>query len=103
VLQDVAGGLVITAPSEADLRDPETGPLIEKYLSGAKAVSGRERLALMHLVRDLTASDFGGYNMVVTLHGEGSMDAQLLATHREADLDAYRRLVRAAMALPQAE
>jgi hypothetical protein len=31
------------------------------------------------------------------------MDAQLLATHREADLDAYRRLVRAAMALPQAE
>jgi aromatic ring hydroxylase len=75
LLQDVAGDLVIMAPREADLENPETGPLIEKYLAGTKGVSRRQRLALMHLIRDLTASDFGGYNLVVTLHGEGSMGA----------------------------
>jgi aromatic ring hydroxylase len=92
LLQDVAGGLVITAPTEADLKHPETGPLMERYLAGAKGVGGRQRLALMHLIRDLTASDFGGYNLVVTLHGEGSMEAQLLAAYRDADLDRHKAL-----------
>lgn len=97
VLQDVAGGLVITGPAEADLKNPATGPLLEKYLAGAKGVSGRQRLALMHLIRDLTASDFGGYNLVVTLHGEGSLEAQLLATYRDAELDHYKALALRAM------
>jgi aromatic ring hydroxylase len=98
LLQDVAGGLAITGPTAADLANPETGGLIDKYLAGAKGVTGRERLALMHLVRDLTASDFGGYNMVVTLHGEGSLDAQLLGAYRDADVDALKGLARKAMA-----
>lgn len=97
LLQDIAGGLVITTPTAADLANPETGPLLEKYLAGVKGVSGRDRMALMHLIRDLTASDFGGYNFLVTLHGEGSMEAQLLAAHREAGLDRYKALVREAM------
>jgi len=97
LLQDVAGGLVITAPAEADLKNPETRPLLEKYLAGAKGVGGRQRLALMHLVRDLTASDFGGYNLVVTLHGEGSLEAQLLAAYREADLERHKGLALRAM------
>lgn len=37
-------------------------------------------------MRDLTASEFGGYNFVVTLHGEGSMQAQLLQTVRDYPL-----------------
>lgn len=98
VLQDVAGGLVITAPTEADLANPETGPLIEKYLAGAKGIGGRRRLALMHLIRDLTASDFGGYNMLVTLHGEGSLEAQLLGAYRDADIDGMKALVARALA-----
>jgi aromatic ring hydroxylase len=54
----------------------------------------------MHLVRDLTASDsdFGGYNMVVTLHGEGSLDAQLLGAYRGADVEGLKGLARRAMA-----
>jgi aromatic ring hydroxylase len=40
LLQDVAGGLAITGPTGADLRNPETGPLIEKYLADTKGVGG---------------------------------------------------------------
>ena len=30
--QDIAGGLVVTLPSEKDFRHPEVGPLLRKYL-----------------------------------------------------------------------
>ena len=52
---------------------------------------------LFHLIRDMTASEFGGYNYVVTLHGEGSMAAQLLTTYRDYDLERCKALVRATL------
>jgi 4-hydroxybutyryl-CoA dehydratase/vinylacetyl-CoA-Delta-isomerase len=36
--EDIAGGLMVTAPSEADLRDGKLGPMRE-YLRGVEAVS----------------------------------------------------------------
>lgn len=98
LVQDIAGGMAITAPSEADLRNPATGRFVAKYLKGAAGTDGVLRLRLFHLIRDLTASDFGGYNYVVTLHGEGSLAAQMLATYREYDLERCRDLVRRALA-----
>ena len=41
-LQDLAGGIVVTAPGIEDLRHPEHGPAVAKYLSGA---DGGERRA----------------------------------------------------------
>ncbi len=93
-LQDLAGGLVVTAPGIEDLEHPEYGPLVEKYLVGRAGVSGRERWDLVQLVRDMTASEFGGYNDVVTLHGEGSPQAQRIAAAREFDLQGCLDLVR---------
>ncbi|MBI4308196.1 MAG: 4-hydroxybutyryl-CoA dehydratase [Chloroflexi bacterium] len=99
-VQDIAGGLAITAPSEADLKSPAIGPCLDKYLAGRKGASGRERVRLMSLIRDYTASDFGGYNYVVTLHGEGSMAAQLIVSLRDYDVERCVRLAREAMGAP---
>jgi 4-hydroxybutyryl-CoA dehydratase / vinylacetyl-CoA-Delta-isomerase len=87
LLQDLAGGLVVTAPGIEDLEHPELGACVDKYLAGRAGVSGVERWKLVQLIRDLTASEFGGYNYVVTLHGEGSPGAQLLQSVRTYDLD----------------
>ena len=95
-LQDLAGGIVVTAPGVEDLADPEIGPLVSKYLGDGAAVDGADRWQVAQLVRDLTASEFGGYNLVVTLHGEGSRQAQLVQAVRSFDLDrcvAYAREV----------
>jgi aromatic ring hydroxylase len=92
ILQDVAGGLVITLPAEADYRNPEVHGLLEKYLKGTASVPTERRLRLFGLVRDLTASDFGGYNYVVSLHGEGSLEAQSLTTYRDYDLERCKAL-----------
>ncbi len=93
IVQDLAGGLVITAPGVRDFEGAETGPLIRKYLAGPAGVDPELRLRLAHLIRDLTASGFGGYNQLVTLHGEGSLQAQTLQTLRDADLAAGVRAV----------
>lgn len=86
LLQDLAGGLVVTAPGIEDLEHPELGPLVDKYLAGRAGVTGQERWKLVQLIRDITASEFGGYNYVVSLHGEGSMGAQLVQSVRSYDV-----------------
>jgi aromatic ring hydroxylase len=93
ILQDVAGGLVITQPSEEDFRNPEVHGLLDKYLKGAPSVTTERRIQLFNLIKDLTASEFGGYNYVVSLHGEGSLEAQTLTTYRDYDLDRCKQLV----------
>jgi 4-hydroxybutyryl-CoA dehydratase / vinylacetyl-CoA-Delta-isomerase len=85
-VQDVAGGFTITAPGRADLESETTGHMVRKYLTGVAGVDPELRLRLFHLIRDLTASDFGGYNQIVTLHGEGSLQAQVMQMLRDADL-----------------
>ncbi len=94
LLQDIAGGLIITAPSEKDMHSEETGRYLAKYLAASKACTYKERLRLFYLIRDLTASDFGGYNEVVSLHGEGSLEAQLITTYREYDVASKVSLVK---------
>ena len=47
ILQDIAGGGLITSPSAADLNSPLTGPLVEKYFVGAREVSAAERLLVL--------------------------------------------------------
>lgn len=98
LLQDLAGGLTVTAPGIEDVEDPRYGPVIEKYLAGRDGVGGLERWRLIELIRDLTASEFGGYNFVVTLHGEGSQGAQLVQAVRDYDLDRCTGLVQEILA-----
>ena len=84
-LQDIAGGLVVTGPHEDDIKNPETGKYIEKYLGGKKGTTALNRLKLMNLIRDLTASDFGGYYQLLQIHAEGSLEAEKLMIYRSYD------------------
>ena len=84
-LQDISGGILVTAPGEDDLRNPETRPFIEKYLGGKAGVSAAVRLRVLNMISELTASDFGGYQAVLAIHAEGSIEAEKLTIHREYD------------------
>jgi aromatic ring hydroxylase len=37
------------------------------------------------MISDLTASDFGGYQEVLAIHAEGSIEAEKMTIHREYD------------------
>ena len=84
-VQDISGGLVVTGPSGRDLQSPEIGGYVKKYLAGKKGISGDKRLQAFKMVRDLTASDFGGYQEVLAVHAEGSIEAEKLAIFRSYD------------------
>ena len=85
LVQDLTGGLTVTGPSEEDLRSPDTGPSLQRYLGAKKGVGAENRLRMINLVRDLTASDFGGYNEILQIHAEGSVEASKLTLLREYD------------------
>jgi 4-hydroxybutyryl-CoA dehydratase/vinylacetyl-CoA-Delta-isomerase len=91
-VQDIAGGILVTGPSEEDLSAPETKAYVERYLGGKKGFGASNRLKVMNLIRDLLASDFGGYNEVLSIHAEGSLEAQKLTILREFDAAGARAL-----------
>ncbi len=87
-VQDIAGGLLVTGPTDEDMNDPRLGELIEKYLGGVPAASTGDRLRLMNLIAELTATDFGGYQAVLAVHAEGSIEAEKMTIWREHDVSA---------------
>jgi 4-hydroxybutyryl-CoA dehydratase/vinylacetyl-CoA-Delta-isomerase len=94
LVQDCAGGLLVTAPGADDWSNPEVRPVLEKYFR-AKG-SAEDRLRLMHCISDLTTRDFGGYQSVLAVHAEGSIEAEKLQMLRSYDarraIDYARRL-----------
>jgi aromatic ring hydroxylase len=84
-VQDIAGGLLVTGPSEADWKNPETKHYVEQYLGGRKGFGSINRLKLFNLIRDYFASDFGGYHELLAIHAEGSLEAQKITILRGFD------------------
>lgn len=78
IVQDIAGGLLVTYPAPEDLDHPEYGAALRGYLEAAGGASGPERLRVMNLISDLTAGEYGGYQAVLAVHAEGSIEAEKL-------------------------
>lgn len=100
-LHDIAGGTVATAPSFADLENPETGPFIEKYLRGSDGVDATERLTLFHTIRNMTADEWGGREAVSWLQSGGGLFAQRTVTRHHYDMDGAVALARRLMGPPR--
>lgn len=83
-LHDVAGGAVITAPTIADLDNPEIGDDLRKYMRTMEGVSGEDRTRIFHIIRDLFADTYGGWDKVTNQVVGGGMHHQ-----RMAALDTY--------------
>jgi aromatic ring hydroxylase len=99
-VQDIAGGLVVTGPSEEDWRVPSVRHLMEPYLQGRAGWDGEQRLRLMNLIRDLCASDLGGYLEVLAIHAEGSLETQKLTVLMDYDVGQVAAYAAKAAGLP---
>jgi 4-hydroxybutyryl-CoA dehydratase/vinylacetyl-CoA-Delta-isomerase len=83
IVQDLAGGLLVTGLSDADWASPNVQPVLKKYFRGAWPAE--QRLAVLNLISDLTARPFGGWQSVLAVHAEGSIEAEKLAMFRSYD------------------
>jgi len=88
--QDLAGGLITTAPSERDLRSPEVGRLVEKYLARKEGVPAEHILRLFRLVENLSV----GGGLPECMHGAGSPQAQKIVIRRRGGVEEKKRLAK---------
>lgn len=92
---DVAGGLMVTAPSEKELRHPELGPVVEKYFKASASVSTENRFKVMRFIENMALGPGAVAYQTESLHGAGSPQAQRIMIGRQADIEAKKALVKA--------
>jgi 4-hydroxybutyryl-CoA dehydratase/vinylacetyl-CoA-Delta-isomerase len=90
--EDIAGGLLVTAPSEKDLDDPITGPYIEKYLKGVNNISVEKRLRILRLIENITLGTAAVGYRTESMHGAGSPQAQRIMIARQGNIANKKRL-----------
>jgi len=92
--EDLAGGLMVTMPSEKDLHHPEIGPLVEKYLRGVAEIPTADRMRILRLIENLTLGTAAVSYRTESMHGAGSPEAQAIMIRRLSDLEAKKALAR---------
>ncbi|MGI6711398.1 MAG: 4-hydroxyphenylacetate 3-hydroxylase family protein [Bacillota bacterium] len=92
--QDIAGGLIGTMPSESDLRHPEIGKLIDKYLRGVDNIPTEHRLRIMRLIENLTIGSAAVGYLIESMHGAGSPQAQRIMIARQSNIEHKKQLAK---------
>jgi len=92
--QDLAGGAVVTLPSEADFASDETGPLLDKYFRGRPGVPTEWRVRVLRLIENMTMGRNAVGYLTESLHGAGSPQAQRVQIARQMDVEAKKDLAR---------
>ncbi|EIW00533.1 4-hydroxyphenylacetate 3-hydroxylase family protein [Thermoanaerobacter siderophilus] len=92
--EDIAGGIFVTMPSEKDLKNPELGKYIEKYLKGVSNVPTINRMKILRLIENLTLGTGAVGYRTESLHGAGSPQAQRIMISRQANLEMKKKLAK---------
>ena len=92
--EDIAGGIVVTLPSEEDFRHPVIGEYIDKYLRGAADVPTEHRIRMLTLIHAMCFGTIAPSYHTESLHGAGSPQAQRIMIERQTDMDYKKMLAR---------
>lgn len=92
--EDIAGGLMVTAPSEKDLKDPVVGKYVEKYFKGVNGVSTENRLRVLRLIENLTLGTAAVGYRTESMHGAGSPQAQRIMISRQGNIGRKKELAK---------
>jgi len=92
--QDLAGGLMVTAPSQKELDHPEIGETVRKYLKGRTEVSAEDRVRVLRLIENMTMGRNAVGYLTESMHGAGSPQAQRIQIARQMQLDFKKALAK---------
>ena len=92
--QDLAGGLMVTLPSEKDLRHPEVGELMRKYLKGRADIPTEDRIRILRLIENMTLGRNAVGYLTESMHGAGSPQAQRVQIARAMQVEFKKQLAR---------
>jgi 4-hydroxybutyryl-CoA dehydratase/vinylacetyl-CoA-Delta-isomerase len=90
--QDLAGGLLVTLPSDKDFKNPITGPILQKYLATKPSVTVDNRRRVLRLIENMTLGRNAVGYLTESMHGAGSPQAQRVQIQRLMDLEKKKQL-----------
>ena len=93
--QDLAGGLMVTLPSEQDYNNPETHELLKKYLKAKPEVPTEDRFRMFRLIENMTLGRNAVGYLTESMHGAGSPQAQRIQIARMMQLEHKKNLAKA--------
>ena len=94
IAEDVAGGLMVTMPSEKDFRSEELRPYIEKYFVGVDGVPVESRLRVLRLIENITLGTAAVGYRTESMHGAGSPQAQRIMIARQGNIQGKKQLAK---------
>lgn len=86
IAQDIAGGLMVTLPSEADFTSSVTGKWVEKYFKANPEISTQNRMRILRLIENLTLGTAAVGYLTESMHGAGSPQAQRIMISRQVNM-----------------
>jgi 4-hydroxybutyryl-CoA dehydratase/vinylacetyl-CoA-Delta-isomerase len=92
--QDIAGGLMVTLPSEKDFKNPETRNYINKYLKGAEQIQTESRIRMLRLIENISMGLGAIGYQTESMHGAGSPQAQRIMIERDANIELKKQLAK---------
>ena len=84
---DIAGGLLGTMPSAADLADETTGPYVRKYLAASGDYDVMDRIKVMRFIENLVSGAGAVAYLIESVHGAGPPAAQRIMIGRQGDVE----------------
>lgn len=85
--QDLAGGIMVTLPSEADFNHETVGPMLQKYLKGKHSFPVEFRQRILRLIENMTLGRNAVGYLTESLHGAGSPQAQRIQIQRQMGVE----------------
>lgn len=92
--EDLAGGLMVTMPSEKDMQNPDIAHYIDKYLRGVSEVPTEDRLRILRLIENITLGTAAVGYRTESMHGAGSPQAQRIMISRQSNIEAKKKLAK---------
>ncbi len=92
--EDIAGGLLVTMPSEEDFKDEVLGKYLDKYLRGKNEVPTIARMKVLRLIENITLGTAAVGYRTESMHGAGSPQAQRIMISRQSNLENKKQLAK---------
>jgi 4-hydroxybutyryl-CoA dehydratase / vinylacetyl-CoA-Delta-isomerase len=94
IIQDIAGGKMVTLPSAKDFKNPEVGPYLKKYLKGIESIPTENRVRILRFIENMTLGSGAVCYLTESMHGAGSPQAQRIMISRLTDLEFRKNLAK---------
>jgi len=94
IAQDIAGGIMVTMPSEADYKSEEVGEIVDRFLRGRDDIPTEDRMRILRLIENMTLGRNAVGYLTESMHGAGSPQAQRIQIFREMNVEEKKQFAR---------